>query len=247
MSPCHHNCILRNIQKINKGQLYDLKWPKQSARGSWGPMSPRACPTPQNHGKDPNYKWKTMQKTNPSPPPHLLHWKQLRRLLPRRRSPFRTNTKIPPKLPRHQIEIYIGPWQGPENPHPMDKETTHWKECEQSFQHRLSMPLTNTFSTPIIYVKIAHISAHLNALTRNICHLCMTGGVGKLNFYSRAAIILYLIPLPPYAKCQMRFWKAIMFCPLHSTRVFWVIAKVFQCCRSHIMYCGTFWLFFSCF
>ena len=24
MPPCHHNCILRDIQKINTGQLYDL-------------------------------------------------------------------------------------------------------------------------------------------------------------------------------------------------------------------------------
>ena len=24
MSPCHHICILRDIQKINTGQLYDL-------------------------------------------------------------------------------------------------------------------------------------------------------------------------------------------------------------------------------
>ena len=24
MSPCHHNCILRDIQKMNTSQLYDL-------------------------------------------------------------------------------------------------------------------------------------------------------------------------------------------------------------------------------
>ena len=54
-------------------------------------------------------------------------------------------------------------------------------------------------------------------------HWTMEMVIERCNFYSRAAIILYLIPLPPYAKCQMRFWKAIMFCPLHSTRVFWVI------------------------
>ena len=74
-------------------------------------------------------------------------------------------------------------------------------------------------------------------------------GAGKLNFYSRVAIILYLIPLPPYAKCQMRFWKAIMFCPLHSMTIFWAIAKVFQFCRSHIstMYFGTFLFVFQLF
>ena len=40
-----------------------------------------------------------------------------------------------------------------------------------------------------------------------------------------------------------------MFCPLHSMTIFWVIAKVFQFCRSHIstMYFGTFLFFFQLF
>ena len=96
-------------------------------------------------------------------------------------------------------------------------------------------------------------------ITKN-CVFCWytTAEKQKLNFFNhwtmekviqRCNYYLILIPLPPYAKCQMRFWKAIMFCPLHSMTVFWVIAKVFQFYRSHIstMYSGTFWFFLAVF